>query len=53
MKSCSNCIWNDVCDHAEVCDNYDPSTDDGVDFYESDLAERSEVYQQQVEEQDA
>ena len=53
MKNCNNCIWYDRCDHAEVCDNYDPATDNDEEFYERDLAERSEMYQEQIEEQNS
>lgn len=56
MRACEICIWKDQCESCEACSHYYPITNnDGdwsdVDEYESDLAQRFELYQEQIDEQ--
>lgn len=55
-KDCKNCYWYSQCDHAEVCEYYEPLEDDdetAVKEYEADLEQRARIYQKLVDEQDS
>ena len=56
MKYCKNCIWFDQCGQDCVCGEYEPasieeSEEELINEYIADLAERHEVYAEQLAEQ--
>jgi hypothetical protein len=53
MRSCENCIYSDICDCAEVCEDFYPVR--GYKYiklheYEDALRERAREYQEIVDE---
>ena len=55
-RDCKNCYWYSQCDHAEVCEYYEPLEDNdetAVEEYEADLEQRARIYQKLVDEQDS
>lgn len=55
-RKCEDCIWFDQCHEDEVCDCYDPSSNEEqetslLNTYEADLNMRHELYQEQIDEQ--